>query len=223
MDELQEIDVEQVMDRIRENIRRRRTGEKGFSPSDQRAGINPAPTEQGAEPRPYGTGGGTPPLRTDGRMTADLASLRSGYDIYHVHLTSHRKIVGSFIVFLKKLLQTLLTPFFERQVAYNATNVRVATYLKEQIDALGQQQAQIVQIVEDKLARFEEEVQTAHAQELQGLRGELEGRLAQIEEPLQNQARALQVLRERIPGTERKLRRILHMLTDGQEIGRAHV
>jgi hypothetical protein len=124
-------------------------------------------------------------------MAADLASLHSGYDIYHVHLTSHRKIVGSFIVFVKKLLQTLLTPFFERQVAYNAANVRVATFLKEQIDALGQQQAQIVQVLEDKLARFQEqqqEFQTAHAQELQGLRGELEGRLAQIEEPNQNQS-----------------------------------
>jgi O-antigen chain-terminating methyltransferase len=238
MGEPEEIDVELIMDRIRENIRRRRTAVgEGVSPPVQRAGINPAPTEQGVEPRPYGTGGGIPPMRTDGPMAADLASLHSSYDIYHIHLTSHRKLVGSFIVFLKKLLQRLLTPFFERQVAYNATNIRVATYLKEQIDGLDQQQAQIAQVLEDKL--------TAYAQELQGLRGELEGRLntanariariatylkeqidglgQQLKGELSDQALALQGLRERIPGTERKLRRVLSVLADGQEVGEGFI
>lgn len=231
MDELQEIDVEQIMEQIRENIRRRRiaVGE-GFSPPDERAGINPAPTPSRS-----------PVPSSDGRVAADLASLHSSYDIYHIHLTSHRKTVGPFIVFLKKILQKLLTPILTRQVAYNAANVRVATYLKEQIDGLGQH-----------LARFQEqqqEIQTAHAQELQGLRGELEGRLNAVNARIariatylkeqidglgqqqalaiqalegslaQQQALARQALRERIPGTERTLRRILYLLADGQEVG----
>ena len=228
MDELQEIDVEQIMERIRENIRRRRTaGGEGFSLPVDQAGVSPALT-----PSQIGRGK-TLPLRTDGQVAADLAILHSGYDVYHIHFTSHRRILGPLVVFVKKVLRQLLTPILTRQVAYNAANARVATYLKEQIEALGQQQAQIVQILEDRFAQLRDEIQAAHAQEFQRLRGELEahlqqqaqaiqaleGRLAQLREEVLATPRgqALQTMRERVSRTERKLRRILYVLTDGEE------
>src|SRR6266704_280638 len=53
-----------------------------------------------------------------------------------VDLTSHRRVVGHFVVMVKKLLQKLLTPILERQLAYNAANTRVTSHLWEQATAL---------------------------------------------------------------------------------------
>ncbi|MDE2058526.1 MAG: methyltransferase domain-containing protein [candidate division NC10 bacterium] len=231
MDELQEIDVEQVMDRIRENIRRKRTGEEGFCPSAQQAGINPAPTEQGMGPRPYGTGNGTPPLQTDGQMAADLAALRSGYDVYRVHFTSHRKFLGSFIVIVKKILQKLLNPIFTRQVAYNAANARIAAHLEEEIETI-RQHVQLRQELSEQQAKELQAIAEQQAKELQAiaelqaqLREEVPGILSQEIRRLQNEvptghAQAFDVVRKRVSGAERKLRRILYLLTDDQAVGK---
>jgi len=200
MDELQEIDVERIMERIRENIRRKRSVGEGFSPPVDRAGGTPAST-----PSQIGLGG-TPPLQTGGQITADLASLHSGYDVYHIHFTSHRRILGPFVVFVKKVLRKLLTPILERQVAYNAANARVITYLKEQIDGLGQQQAQFSSLKEQVDALREQQAQFSSLKE-------------QVDALREQQAQALQVMRERISRAERKLNRILYFLTDGQEVG----
>lgn len=159
MEDPQEIDVERIMERVRENIRRRRNVGEGLMPSR-----SPAPP-------------------ADGQVAADLAFLHSGYDVGHIHFTSHRRILGPFVVLVKKMLRKLLTPILTRQVAYNAANTRVATHLKEQIEALGQRQAQL------------------------------------REQVLATQAQELQAMREQIFRAERKLRRILYVLTDGQEEG----
>src|SRR6266704_1815040 len=104
-----EIDVAKVMEQIRENVRKRR---QEFPPSEA---VSPPPT---------------------GQMAVDLTSLRRGYAIYPIHFTSHRRVVGHFVVLVKKLLQKLLTPILERQLAYNAANTRVTSHLWEQATAL---------------------------------------------------------------------------------------
>ena len=96
MDQVQEIDVEQIMGRIRENIRRRR----------------------GAEGHPV-SGKHTSPF-DDGQAAADFAYLHSGYDIRHGSFVSHRRMLGRLAVAVKQLLARLLTPILERQSAYNA-------------------------------------------------------------------------------------------------------
>src|SRR5947209_3297940 len=109
MAEVPEIDVATVMEQIRENVRKRR---QEFPPSEA---TSPPPT---------------------GQMAVDLTSLRRGYAIYPIHFTSHRRVVGHFVVLVKKLLQKLLTPILERQLAYNAANTRVTSHLWEQATAL---------------------------------------------------------------------------------------
>jgi O-antigen chain-terminating methyltransferase len=114
MNEVQEIDVEQIMERIRENIRRRRS-----------AGDIPTP-----EPD-------TSPF-LHGQVAADLDYLHSGYDINNMPLVSHRRILGSFVLFTKKVIRKLLAPILERQVTYNAATARVATALRDWLVAQGQ-------------------------------------------------------------------------------------
>src|SRR5919109_132090 len=102
MDDVQEIDIKGIMEQIREKIR---MPQQEFSHSDA-----------------------SRPL-SDGPIAADLASLRSNYDIYHIHFTSHRKAMGRVVLLTKQILRKLLTPILERQLTYNAANARVASYL----------------------------------------------------------------------------------------------
>jgi len=79
----------------------------------------------------------TPP---NGQGAVDLASLHSCYDIYNIHFTSHRKILGWPIIFAKRLLRRLLTPILERQVIYNTANTHVVSALWEHGKVIDQQQ-----------------------------------------------------------------------------------
>src|SRR5215211_3255520 len=98
MDDVQQIDAEEIIGEIREQ---NRTHQQGLSRSDAASPLSEA------------------------AMDADLASLQSSYDIYHIHFTSHRKGVGRLIVLAKQVLRKLLTPILEQQVAYNTANTRV--------------------------------------------------------------------------------------------------
>lgn len=184
MDEAQDIDIEQFMERFRENIRRRRKAEERLT------------TVQ--SPAPF-----------DDQAAADLASLRSGYDIYNIRFISHRRIRGPFVVLAKKALRKLLTPILSRQVTYNAANTRVVTQhaqvlqaMTEQIETLGQEQAHL-----------REQALATQAQALQAMEEQVKA-LAQQEDHRREQA--LRAILERVSRAERKLRRILHVLTDGQ-------
>ncbi len=236
MGEVQEIDVEQIMDRIRENIRRRR-GAAGDSPASENH-LSPFDSGQAA---------------------ADLAYLHSGYEIRNISFVSHRRVVGPLIVAAKKALRKLLTPILERQVLYNAASTRVTTHLKEWVATLDRQQAQAVQAVNTQMqalersqAQLRDEVLDVQArlraevlalesrlrQELLAtqsqlredalaaqsqLRGDVLAAQSRLREEVAGQSRALQEVRqssatarERVSGAERKLRRILHALETGQ-------
>jgi 2-polyprenyl-3-methyl-5-hydroxy-6-metoxy-1,4-benzoquinol methylase len=106
-----EIDVEQLMERIRANVRRRRSVE---------------------EPRPSNL---VSPFDS-GQAAADLAFLHSAYDVRNIAFVSHRGGFGPLVVAAKKILRKLLTPILERQVGYNAANARVTTHMKEWIQTL---------------------------------------------------------------------------------------
>jgi SAM-dependent methyltransferase len=112
--EIQEINVEQIMARIRETLRERQSE---FSSAEG------------------------PGLSSNGVVAADLASLQGSYDIYHIRFTSHRKGLGRLVVLAKQVLRKLLTPILERQLAYNAANTRIVHYLNKEMESLHQQQA----------------------------------------------------------------------------------
>jgi SAM-dependent methyltransferase len=147
----------------------------------------------------------TPP---NGQRAVDLASLHSCYDIYNIHFTSHRKILGWPIIFAKRLLRRLLTPILERQVTYNTANSHIVSALWEHSKVTGQQQeaalqalrAEIVAQQEAALQALRAEIVAQQEAALQALRAEI---VAQQEAALQalraeivaQQEAALQALR----------------------------
>jgi len=239
MAEVQDIDVEQIMEQVRENIRRRL----------------PEPTL--ADPTEHSF---------NGQVTSALASLHSDHDIYSMRFTSHRRVFGPIIVAVKKTLRQLLTPILVRQASYNAANTRVVAHLVERLAALEEQQQvhgkelpqqrqavearldgleaqrQALAALEARLSGFEAQQRQALAAlevRLGGFEAQqppalaaLEARLSEFEAQLlpalaalqqqvgtssQPQEQALRIMRERVSRAERKLRRILYALTNGQE------
>jgi SAM-dependent methyltransferase len=120
----------------------------------------------------------TPP---NGQRAVDLASLHSCYDIYNIHFTSHRKILGWPIIFAKRLLRRLLTPILERQVTYNTANSHIVSALWEHSKVTGQQQeaalqalrAEIVAQQEAALQALRAEIVAQQEAALQALRAEI--------------------------------------------------
>jgi len=101
-----------------------------------------------------------------GLLAADVALLHASYDTPRVEFTSHRSILGPFIVLAKRFVRQLLTPVLARQVAYNAANTRVTSYLAERAEVL------------DRLAqRLAEQAQSLTALEMR-LRDEIAAREA---------------------------------------------
>jgi SAM-dependent methyltransferase len=168
--ETPEIDVEKVMEQIRENVRKRR---QGFPPSKA---ASPLPTDQ---------------------VAANLTSLHRGYDIYPLRFTSHRRVLGRFVVLAKKMLQQLLAPILERQLAYNAANTRVTSSLWEQVATLRQQQAEALQALYAEMAA-----------QLAGVQQQQAAVQAEVAALGQRQADILQALRAeaRKDATEREAR-----------------
>jgi 2-polyprenyl-3-methyl-5-hydroxy-6-metoxy-1,4-benzoquinol methylase len=125
MPEAPEIDVDQLMERIRETSGKRRSAVP--------------PPNAGA-------------ILAGTQMPADIASLQSSGNLYHIDFTSHRKVAGRLVVFVKNLLRQLLTPILERQSAFNTATARAATCLWEQlaeaqrrVEEIHQQQVAAVQ------------------------------------------------------------------------------
>ena len=187
MNEVQEIDVEQIVERTRENIKRRRS-----------VGDIPA-LEPDTSPFAHGP------------MVADFAYLHSDYDINNVSLVSHRRILGSLVVAMKKVIRRLLAPILDRQVAYNAASTRVMTNLKDWVEALARQQTYPLQVVKEQMSALErsqaqllERSQTAVLERIQAQMATLEHRQTQINDAVLIEHTRL---REEIGLLEAQLRR----------------
>ena len=131
MDDVQPVDVKEIMEQIREKIRKR---QQGLSHSDPANALS------------------------DGPVAADLACLQSSYNISHIHFTSHRKGLGWLVVLAKQVLRKLLTPILERQLAYNAANTRIASHLCKQVAGALQQQAATSQVLQEIVVEQVEEL-----------------------------------------------------------------
>lgn len=115
----------------------------------------------------------------------DLAFLHSNYDVYHVGLTSHRKIMGRLVVFIKRVLRQFMSPIFQRQCLFNAASARFASHLqqqtshlRQQLDAVCHQQAKDRQVLRQELEALIQQQSVA----LQALHTELTAQLQSLKE-----------------------------------------
>jgi SAM-dependent methyltransferase len=122
--------------------------------------------------------------RRNSQVAADLSFLQSSQDISQVRFSSHRKVVGDIIVLVKRVLQQLLTPIFERQSAYNAVNARLAASLCERmermeervasaLDGLRAEETAFLDTLRETITRQLEDLAQQLATALQGLQVEV--------------------------------------------------
>jgi SAM-dependent methyltransferase len=130
--------------------------------------------------------------RRNSQVAADLSFLQSSQDISQVRFSSHRKVVGDIIVLVKRVLQQLLTPIFERQSAYNAVNARLAASLCERLER-----------IEERVASALDALRAEETAFLDALRETITG---QLEVLAQQQATSLQALQMEVASQSRKRR-----------------
>lgn len=228
MAEAQDIDVQQVMERIRESLRR--------SPN-----LEPSPT---AEPLASAFDNGQP--------APDFARLQSLGNLGKVSFTSHRRLLGPLVVAVKKTLLKLLTPILERQAAYNAASARAMADIGTWMQTLERRQTHALQAITEQLSGLERSHRRLHAEvsdlrahlseEMARASGDLFARVAEdvvardsqrrqealatasdLRQELAAQSRAIEsarqanaTLTERISASERKWRRAVHALEPGR-------
>jgi O-antigen chain-terminating methyltransferase len=166
MNERLQIDVEDIMRRIREHVAARRRSE----------GLPPRSTR-------------TSPF-SEGQGAVDFVALHTSYDLQQLRLSSHRWILGPLLVAVKKALRKLLTPVLDQQVAYNAANVRMITHVKASLEALDDQYA----LISAQLETLERD--RADLQDLVSLSGTAQAQVVEaIEELRAVQAKAIEEAR----------------------------
>jgi SAM-dependent methyltransferase len=216
--ETQEVDVQQVMERIREAIRRRRSVE--------------ATTERLS-------------VSDNGSGSVDVGHLQSVGDLSSVTVPSHRRVLGPVIVTVKKVLLKLLTPLLEQQAAYNAAATRAMADTDNRMRAMEWRHAQALARSEEQLGANLAEVGARLQDEVTRLRGDLLARVVEdvaarhtalrqevlaavsaLREELAAQSRAMEAARhagarltEQLSVSERRWRRLVHVLQDGAAAG----
>jgi hypothetical protein len=79
----------------------------------------------------------------DGAPDHDLALLRSYYDVAHAPFTSHRPLLGRFIIPFRNIARELLLQLLLRQSSYNATAARALSRLSLKLEAFAHEQERI--------------------------------------------------------------------------------
>jgi hypothetical protein len=79
----------------------------------------------------------------DSSSEADLILLRSNYDVAHAPFSSHRPLLGRFIMFIKNIVRELLVQLLERQTSYNAAAARLLKHLDRKLDRIVQEQQRL--------------------------------------------------------------------------------
>jgi len=218
----QEVDVQHVMERIREAVRRRRN------------------VEQTSEPLS---------VAENGSRTPDFGHLQSVADLHNVVLTSHRRLLGSVVLAVKRALLKLLTPILDQQAAYNVAAVRAMAdtdnrvhamewrhdqalaqalaMTQEQLEASlsdlrAQFQDEMTRVRGDVFVRIVEDVSARHAvlrqellAEVAALRAALRGELAALGGALESARHVDAQLAEQLSASERRWRRLVHALQGG--------
>jgi hypothetical protein len=101
----------------------------------------------------------------DSAIGLEIAVLRSTYDMAGAPFTSHRQVLGRFIIFFKNIARELLVQLLARQSAYNGAAVRAITHLKHRLDTLADEQRRIAQRLDALEVRFGDGPQQAGTSE----------------------------------------------------------
>jgi len=208
----EQLDAKRIIEKIRESLKPR---------------LHFTPTQASASPPPVGSVSSQPlpPGAGNDPLAQDLSFLHAGSGIYHIPVRTHRKVLGSTVVFAKKLLRRLLTPVLEPQVAYNAVKTRVVQTLKNQVKSLLQAHTASIATLEAELDRrtiaFQAELDRrtiafqAELESLQGHQRDYAAILDMVTTQMHDLQRHRDITREQIARAERKLRRILYALSSG--------
>jgi len=129
-----EVDVQQIVDRIREKLRR-----------------DPPPSDASDAWAVF----------ADRQLTDAIGGLYRTSDPAEVGFVSHRQLLGGVVIGLKHTLRKLLTPILGRQATYNATNARVADRLREHLATLVEEQRHMRRELEELRAAVEDMRRTA--------------------------------------------------------------
>ena len=130
----EEINIEEVMEKIRENIRRRQLS--GELPPDPDSIVASAPK--------YGYTG-----ESVDTIQRDLSHINTKWDIrnYSYFISSHHPYLGKFLVKGRQLVHgevcRYVDPMVDRQTEFNASTVRIITRASQQFAELGQHQQEL--------------------------------------------------------------------------------
>jgi hypothetical protein len=127
-------EVERIAGELRASIRKARVS------------LSPSPTSRVSIPEGA--------FEPDSAIEIELAVLRSTYDMAGAPFTSHRRVLGRFIIFFKNIARELLVQLLARQSAFNGAAVRAITHLKQRLDTLAEEQRRITQRLDALEARF---------------------------------------------------------------------
>ena len=119
MSDFDDMNVQQIMERIREGLRAHVPGS--------------APPAAGV-------------VSFFGRELDDeLASLAASVDLFQMSSPRGRRILGPVVTLVRRVLLRLLTPVLAKQTTYNATNARIAERLRLQCDIMADHQARVTE------------------------------------------------------------------------------
>jgi len=159
-----EINVEEIMAKIRENIRRRRAA--GELPTDPDSVIgSPSKNCYAGE--------------SDNIIQRDLSYINSNWDIHNnsYYISSHHPYIGKFLVKGRQLVhgevRRYIDPMISRQTEFNASTVRIITRASQRCAELNQHQQEL----ETAFASFKRESDKKIADCITTAKSELESKI----------------------------------------------
>jgi len=191
-----EINVEEIMAKIRENIRRRQAA--GELPLDPDSSIG-SPSKN------------CPAGESDNAIQRDLSYINSNWDIHNnsYFISSHHPYIGKFLVKGRKLVhgevQRYIDPMISRQTEFNASTVRIITLVSQRCEELNKRQQELETAVSSLKQEIKENVDL-HARELFTLESQRSADLNQHQQELKTAVSSLkQEVKENIDARVREL------------------
>jgi O-antigen chain-terminating methyltransferase len=191
-----DINVEEIMAKIRENIRRRQAA--GELPLDPDSSIG-SPSKN------------CPAGESDNAIQRDLSYINSNWDIHNnsYFISSHHPYIGKFLVKGRKLVHgevhRYIDPMISRQTEFNASTVRIITLVSQRCEELNKRQQELETAVSSLKQEIKENVDL-HARELFTLESQRSADLNQHQQELKTAVSSLkQEVKENIDARVREL------------------
>ncbi|KUG21234.1 hypothetical protein ASZ90_009016 [hydrocarbon metagenome] len=175
-----EINVEEIMEKIRENIRRRK--EAGLYPADP----DPAAVSSLSSWHGHATG-------SNSGFSRDLAYLSGNWDIQNrsYFISSHRPVAGKFLVKGRQLVhgevRRYVDPVIWKQAEFNRATGRVLEELNRQVSGIESLRQQIQEDTTRQIQATIGEVRSRLKERLREQKREIRGEISETEEQIRNE------------------------------------